>query len=145
MRSLIADVDPILGTSKEHPIDVLAHSLGGVVAIDMATATQLLWVRRLVTFGSQPSFFHACDPRGGVLEPYSGVPVKLPPSVGSWTNLWEPLDPLAFAAARVFELYNGSAPIDVEVPHLASSGIWTHSDYWELDYVVSSIRAVLAT
>jgi hypothetical protein len=122
----------------------MAHSLGGVIAVDMATNDEPLWIRRLITFGSQPSYFHVCDPRGGALEPYTGTPIQLPKSIGAWTNLWEPLDPLAFVAARVFRLHDGSLPKDKKVPHLASSGLWTHSDYWALADVVGMVREVLA-
>lgn len=141
--SVIDAVDPGLGRSEERPVDVLAHSLGGVIAVDMAISDEPLWIRRLVTFGSQPSFFHVCDPRGA-LEPYTGTHVQLPRSITAWTNLWEPLDPLAFVAARVFRLHDGSLPTDKTVAHLASSGLWTHSDYWGLVDVAHTIRETLA-
>ena len=144
VRDVIAQVDPGLGRSPEHPVDVLAHSLGGVIAVDMATAEEPLWIRRLVTFGSQSPFFHVCDPRGGALTPYSGTAIPLPESVRAWTNLWEPLDPVAFVAARVFRLADGSKPEDIEVPHLGSSGLWTHSDYWQLAFVADAIGTALA-
>ena len=144
VRAAIADVDPDLGRSPERHVDVLAHSLGGVITVDLATTKENpLWIRRLVTFGSQSPFFHVCDPRGGVLTEYTGTPVPLPASVGAWTNLWEPLDPVAFIAARVFRLADGSAPIDIEVPHLASSGLWTHTDYWKLRFVADAIATAL--
>ncbi|MGK2904020.1 MAG: hypothetical protein ACSLE7_14300 [Mycobacterium sp.] len=143
VRSVIDAVDPSLGRSANHPIDVLAHSLGGVIAVDMAISEDPLWIRTLVTFGSQPSFFHVCDPRGGQIEPYTGAPVALPESIGAWTNLWEPLDPLAFIASRIFNLHNGSRPEDAEVAHLASSGLWTHSDYWRIEDVARKIRGAL--
>jgi hypothetical protein len=143
VRAVIAETDPELGRSREHPVDVLAHSLGGVIAVDMATAADPLWIRQLVTFGSQSPFFHVCDPRGGVLTPYTGIPVQLPESIGRWTNLWEPLDPLAFVTARVFRL-QGAPPDDIKIPHLASSGMWTHSDYWTLESVAEAIRKALA-
>jgi hypothetical protein len=98
-----------------------------------------------VTFGSQPSFFHVCDPRGGKLTPYAGEPVSLPASLGAWTNLWEPLDLVAFIAARVFRLHDGSKPNDIEVPHLASSGLWTHSSYWTIDFVIQAIRKAITS
>ncbi|MEU8728679.1 hypothetical protein AB0C68_04755 [Streptomyces tendae] len=57
----------------DRPVRVVAHSLGGVVAVDMATASAPLWTSSLLTFGSQAAFFHVCDPRGGQLAPYAGV------------------------------------------------------------------------
>lgn len=145
VRQVVADVDPRLGRSPERPVDVLAHSLGGVIAVDMATGTDPLWIRTLVTFGSQSPFFHVCDPRGGALAPFEGGSlVRLPRSIGGWINLWEPLDALAFIAARVFELHDGSAPDDRAVRHLASSGLWSHSAYWALESVADVIGRALA-
>ncbi|MET8451912.1 hypothetical protein [Streptomyces sp. NPDC005209] len=144
VRARIDDVDPKLGRSPEHPVRVVAHSLGGVIAVDMATAQEPLWTEQLVTFGSQAAFFHVCDPRGGQLLPYSGhMPVQLPSSLGRWTNLWEPLDMLAFAASQVFRLNDGSSPVDQPVPHAATSGLWTHSAYWALSSVATAIAEAM--
>jgi hypothetical protein len=144
VRAVVDEVDPALGRDPEHAVAVIGHSLGGVIAVDLATADEPLWTRSLVTFGSQSPFFHVCDPRGGQLRPFAGGElVQLPPSLGAWTNLWEPMDVLAFIAARVFRLYDGSAPIDLPVHHLVSSSLWTHSIYWDLDQVVTAIRAAL--
>jgi len=144
VRRVIDGVEPGLGRTPDNPVDILAHSLGGVIAFDLAASEDPLWVRRLITFGSQPSFFHVSDPRGGTLDAYSGTPVQLPQSIGTWTNLWEPLDPLAFVVARVFRLHHGSLPDDKKVSHLASSGVWTHSGYWGLADVAREIRDALA-
>jgi hypothetical protein len=141
VRAAVDAVDPALGRDPERGVRVVAHSLGGVIAVDMATAAEPLWTRSLLTFGSQAAFFHVCDPRGGQLLPFAGDGlVRLPASLGRWTNLWEPLDVLAFLASGVFRLHDGSAPEDVAVPHAASAGLWTHSVYWELPSVASSIR-----
>ena len=98
----------------------------------------------MVTFGSQSPFFHVCDPRGGHLKPFHGQQlVQLPPSLGAWTNLWEPMDLLAFIAARVFRLHDGSPPLDLPIAHLTSSGMWTHSAYWHLPQAISEIEKAL--
>ncbi|MFD8161046.1 hypothetical protein [Streptomyces malaysiensis] len=145
VRQSIDSVDPALGRTSDRPVRVAAHSLGGVIAVDMATAAAPLWTSSLVTFGSQAAFLHACDPRGGQILPYSGSrPVVLPPSLARWTNLWEPLDMLAFVAAGVFQLHDGSAPVDICVPHPASTGLWTHSAYWDLPSVASEISTAMA-
>jgi hypothetical protein len=111
----------------------------------MATAAEPLWTESLVTFGSQAAFFHVCDPRGGQLAPCAGdLPVQLPASLNRWTNLWEPLDALAFAASRVFRPHDGTAPVDLPVDHRAGTGLWTHSAYWDLPYVASVIGEVMS-
>jgi hypothetical protein len=144
VRQVIDGVHPDIGRSPERPARIVAHSLGGVIAVDMATATVPLWTGSLVTFGSQAAFFHVCDPRGGQLTPYGGdLPVRLPASLRRWTNLWEPLDVLAFAASKVFALHDGTAPVDLPVDHRASTGVWTHSAYWTLPYVASVIGEVM--
>jgi hypothetical protein len=144
VRATIHEVDPALGHDPQHAVQVIGHSLGGVIAVDLATADEPVWISSLVTFGSQSPFFHVCDPRGGQLVPFEeGRLVQLPRSLGVWTNLWEPMDLLAFVAAKVFRMYDGSAPVDLAVDHLASSGLWTHSAYWQLSEVTSAIEKAL--
>ncbi|MGF1429633.1 hypothetical protein [Kitasatospora sp. LaBMicrA B282] len=144
VRAAVDAVDPALGRTPGRPVRVVAHSLGGVIAVDMATADQPLWTSELLTFGSQAAFFHLCDPRGGQLAPHSGTGlVALPASLARWTNLWEPLDVLAFRAAGVFRLADGGAPTDLPVGHLASTGLWTHSAYWEAPEVAATIGRVM--
>lgn len=144
VRQVIDEVHPELGRSSARPVRIVAHSLGGVIAVDMATATAPLWTESLITFGSQAAFFHVCDPRGGQLTPYGGsTPVHLPTSLNRWTNLWEPLDILAFAASKVFQLHDGTAPVDLPVSHQASTGMWTHSAYWNLPHVATVIGDVM--
>jgi hypothetical protein len=130
---------------KDQPIPVLAHSLGGVISFDMAVAGDPpLSISRFVTFGSQSPFFHILDPRGGGLQPFTpGHPSPLPGTIGQWANLWEPLDPLAFIAAKVFTLADGKLPRDIAVRHLASYKLWTHSSYWHSAELVSAVREEL--
>lgn len=136
-------VDPLLGT-QARPVDFFGHSLGGVIGFDMAAASEPpLWVDSLLTFGSQSPFLHVLDPRGATLAAYAGAPVPLPASIGHWTNLWEPLDPLAFIAARVFALDSGDLPDDRAVAHRATSGLWTHSTYWTAQELVDAAREAL--
>ncbi|MDH6130764.1 hypothetical protein P3T37_000131 [Kitasatospora sp. MAA4] len=144
VRDAVDAIDPALGRTADRPVRVVAHSLGGVIAVDLATAATPLWTRSLLTFGSQSAYFHLCDPRGGQLLPHRGTdPVALPPSLGRWTNLWEPMDVLAFVAAGVFRLHDGTTPLDVPINHTASAGLWTHSAYWDLPEVAAAIGAAM--
>jgi hypothetical protein len=131
--------------SKDRPVAIVGHSLGGVIAFDFTVAGKpRVWATALVTFGSQAPFFHVLDPRGADLPAYAiGQPVQLPPTIRRWVNLWEPLDPLAFIASRVFKLEDGQPPADVPLRHLASAGLWTHSVYWTLGELVDVVRRTL--
>jgi hypothetical protein len=135
---------PGYGT-QEKPIDVIAHSFGGLITLDAAvTANRRLWIGGYVTFGSQPAFFHLLQPRGGDIVPYtSGFPVRLPRNIDRWTNLWEPMDPLAFIVGKVFLLHTGQPPLDIMVPHRVCSGWWTHSVYWTAPELVVAMRQTM--
>lgn len=138
---------PGYGT-PERPVNVVAHSLGGVIMFHAATTGETgrtLAIDRFVTLGSQSSLFHAIDPRESGLAAYTpGNPVPVR-AIRSWTNLWEPLDPLAFIAGKVFVLEDASgtrtAPRDVEVRHVLDSGFFTHGSYWESEELVEAIRS----
>jgi hypothetical protein len=83
------------------------------------------------------------DPRSTTVEPYRGTPVTVPTTIQSWTNLWEPMDPLAFIAAKIFVLDSGHRPSDLEVDHTFDAGLWTHSAYWTNAQVEGQIRVAL--
>ena len=141
--SVVKEQAPGYGVAGQ-PISVIGYSLGGVISFDTAVSAQpeeRLWIRNLVTLGSQPAFFQVLDPGRDNLPPYApGQPIKLPESIGAWTNLWEPLDPLAFLAGRVFQLHDGASPTDVEVPHQALAGLWPHGVYWSHPVSLQAIR-----
>lgn len=131
------------GTSDK-PASFIAHSLGGVITLDMCVAqSDPLHVNGLVTFGSQWPFFQLVDPRLPGAD-YDGIePMTLPGTLsGRWVNLWEPLDPLAFVAAHVLRLADGSEPDDRQAAYRLASGLWTHSAYWGLPELVTAISDV---
>ncbi len=124
--------------TQDKPVNVMAHSLGGLAVFDAATTGlggRKLWIDRLVTFGSQPAFFHVMAPRYNLPAYQSGVPVPLPASIAHWTNLWHRLDVLAFMANPVFRLADGTTPVEVDVASRGSEIValkgWLHSIYWE--------------
>lgn len=143
---------PGFGTSQQ-PITVMAHSLGGLATFDAALGSDVLvdgvprqlHVKRWITFGSQPAFFHVLAPRHGIVPYAPGKLVSLPASIGPWTNLWHPLDVLAFAASSVFRLADGSEPLDVRVDSSASEIVdskgWMHSAYWESPRLQEALSA----
>jgi hypothetical protein len=124
------------------PVDIVAHSLGGVIAFDLGAAQDdPLAIGRFITFGGQSPLFHVLDPEATVVAPYvSPTPSELPATIGAWTNLWEPRDPLAFIAAKVFVLASGASPDDRAVNAPASAGLITHTAYWALPGLAAAIR-----
>ncbi|MBB2946874.1 hypothetical protein FB565_006642 [Actinoplanes lutulentus] len=134
IRSQIEAAVPGAGRSPETAVHLVGHSLGAVIALDLATAVdEPVWVSGLVTFGCQWPLIHVVDPRAGV-EAYQGSPVSLPPTVGRWTNLWHPLDPLGFVAGRIF-----SGVEDIRVDYLFSEELYAHSVYWTRPELVAAM------
>ena len=124
--------------TEDKPVNVMAHSLGGLAVFDAATTglgSRKLWIDRLATFGSQPAFFHVMAPRYNLPAYRPGHPVQLPANIAHWINLWHRLDVLAFMAKPVFRLADGTAPVEVDVTSRASEIValkgWLHSIYWE--------------
>lgn len=135
------------GTTSDMAVDVMAHSLGGLIALEAALGVggDPLWIRRLVTFGSQPAFFHVMTQRKGLAAYQHEQPVTLPNTIGAWTNLWHRLDVLAFRAAPVFRLSSGEAPLEVPViskaSEIAALKGWLHSVYWTADELANAWKA----
>lgn len=143
--AVIADQAPGYGNEK-NPISVIAHSLGGVLAFDATIrGTDPLWIDGFVTFGSQASFFEVLDPRDTLPRYMIDNPITLPKTVARWTNLWEPLDVLAFAAGRVFRLHSGLKPTDLRIPHDVSYGLATHGSYWRSTELVAAVHQTIGS
>src|SRR6185503_16198606 len=94
-------------------VDVVAHSLGGLVAVEWlfgavagadATPPAERRVHTVITFGSQVGLFAELrgleGPAGRVARP--PAPIALTLALRRWCNVWHALDPLAFAASPVF-------------------------------------------
>jgi hypothetical protein len=115
-------------------VDVLAHSLGGLVAVEWlfgasagndATEPAERRIQTLITFGTQVALF--CELRG--LEGPPGVvalppaPISLTLALRRWCNVWHALDPLAFAAAPAFEIEGRDGPVGIEDYRLPVHGM----------------------
>jgi hypothetical protein len=144
VRDKLDDLGNDLGTERSR-VSIIGHSLGGIIAFDMATRSDNpLYLDALITFGSQSSILHVLDPRGGAIAPYAPPShVVLPDTIRHWTNIWEPWDPLAFAATPVFAAADGATVADRWIPHLSSTPLWSHSIYWEQEDARAEIKAAL--
>lgn len=117
------------------PVVVLAHSLGGIAAVDLLSrpdpqAPSPADVSLLVTVGSQAPLLYLMDALT-VLHP-GGAAVPFSP----WLNLYNRNDLLSFCAARVFCNATRIEDVEVEagVPFPAA-----HSAYWSVDEVFRNI------
>jgi hypothetical protein len=138
--------------SLEQPITVIAHSLGGLACFDAALGSDVfqdgsrrkLHIKRFVTIGSQPAFFHVLAPREGIDTYAPGKPVEVPSSIGEWINLWHPMDVLAFVTAPVFRLTGGRAPkdvcIDTPMSEIMHDTWWMHSAYWQSESLIEAMQ-----
>lgn len=120
-------------------VNVIAHSLGGLIAVDLAAAG-MVRINRLVTFGTPVSVAYVLD-RGRIgLPPYEpGKPVRIS-HIARWTNLWNKYDPVALHMAKVFALPDGS-PRDIEIRLPDKTPVSeAHLAYWELDAVRVEVR-----
>lgn len=94
IRALVRE--RLLAAAERGPVVVAAHSIGGVVALDVLAREPVPpAVRLLVTGGTQAPLLALI----GALEPI-GPEGRAP--FAPWRNLLNPRDPLAFRAAEVF-------------------------------------------
>ncbi|HEX2189259.1 MAG TPA: hypothetical protein VHG51_10200 [Longimicrobiaceae bacterium] len=146
---LIESVPAGYGT-RDRPISVIAHSLGGVVAFDAAVSgSPRLWIKNFVTLGSQAAFFHLQDPRGTLAAYTTGSAVKLPRTINHWINVSDRHDWLAFGTDRVFRLHDGVSPAEVGIESttdLLRGLLTSHFAYWSAPPAVEAIgRALRST
>jgi hypothetical protein len=90
-------------------IMLLAHSLGGIAALDLLITEKFEAVRTLVTVGSQGPLLYEL----GAL-PSLGFGSPLPLSVPHWVNIYDPRDLLAYvgSAPRLFGDRVHDIPVD---------------------------------
>ncbi|MGC9437362.1 hypothetical protein [Streptomyces sp. WG5] len=112
LRALLAGLEP--------PVAVVAHSLGGIIALDTLVLTPLPQVRLLVTAGSQGPFLY----ESGSL-PSLEHPAPLPDHFPDWLNLYDPRDLLSYLGAGLFPGRVTDVAVDSRQPFPAA-----HSAYW---------------
>ncbi|HEX6243752.1 MAG TPA: hypothetical protein VFZ61_22715 [Polyangiales bacterium] len=108
------------------PLIVITHSMGGVIAYDCLTRFRpRLKIDCLITVGSQVSQFQNLGllPQAVEKDPQGRI-TGLKHRVGTWINIFDPVDFLCFVASPVF-----ADAVDVQF----SSGrgpLEAHSAYW---------------
>ncbi|MFD8819629.1 hypothetical protein ACFV23_51195, partial [Streptomyces sp. NPDC059627] len=104
----------------EPPVVVLAHSLGGIAALDLLVLRPLPQVALLVTVGSQAPFLYELGALPS-LEPGCPLPAHVPP----WLNVYDRRDLLSYLGAGVFPGRVRDVALDSRQPFPLS-----HSAYW---------------
>ncbi|MGW7282067.1 hypothetical protein ACWGIV_28000 [Streptomyces sp. NPDC054844] len=112
LRALLAGLEP--------PVAIVAHSLGGIIALDTLILTPLPQVRLLATAGSQGPFLY----ESGSL-PSLEHPAPLPAHFPDWLNLYDPRDLLGYLGGDLFPGRVTDIAVDSRQPFPAA-----HSAYW---------------
>ncbi|GAA3249862.1 hypothetical protein GCM10010532_096260 [Dactylosporangium siamense] len=112
-------------------VTILAHSLGGIAAVDLLVAEPIAEVDRLVTVGSQASFLYEI----GALVSLR-APDPLPDHFPAWLNIYDPRDFLSYVGAGVFPGRVEDQEVDNVQPFPQS-----HSAYWSNRYVWEAVGA----
>ncbi len=111
------------------PVYLLAHSLGGIAAVDTLVMDKNLKVEALITFGSQAPFLQEINSLVS-LEKGDPLPAHFP---NHWTNVFDPNDLLSFRAEKVFtadsrvkdeKLDSGQPPLAAHSSYLTSNAFW---------------------
>jgi hypothetical protein len=105
----------------EPPVVLLAHSLGGIMCVDLLVHEAIPEVEMLVTVGSQAPFFYEVDALSSL---QFGEP--LPAHFPRWLNIYDLRDMLSYEGKRIF-------PGRVEDVEVSSSQPFprSHLAYWD--------------
>lgn len=118
------------------PVAVIGHSLGGEHLVNLVTSPDApANITKLITVGSQISFFTACDSMAA-MRLGSPLPSDFPP----WLNFYDRSDFLSYCAQRFFT--GGNGVTDVEV----TSGVPfpdSHGAYWRQPAVYDRLAKFL--
>ncbi|MFG2632813.1 hypothetical protein ACGFX8_02260 [Streptomyces sp. NPDC048362] len=110
------------------PVVLLAHSLGGIAALDLLVLRPLPQVALLVTVGSQAPFLYEL---GALPSLEHGSP--LPAHVPRWLNVYDRRDLLGYVGAGVFPGRVRDVAVDSRQPFpLSHSAYWSNPELYRL-------------
>ncbi|MFF2130910.1 hypothetical protein ACFVW1_37250 [Streptomyces olivochromogenes] len=109
--------------AAEPPVVVLAHSLGGIACVELMASEDLSGqISALVTVGSQAPLLYELDALAKL--PFgTRLPAYFP---RRWLNVYDPRDPLAYAAEGVF----GKEAVTDKRVNTRRPLLRAHSAYW---------------
>jgi pimeloyl-ACP methyl ester carboxylesterase len=113
--------------AAEPPVTIVAHSLGGLACFDLLARRDPPEVARLVTVGSQVSFFYEIGALSS-LKP----PQPLPEHFPKWCNIYDRHDFLSYVANPLFaqvedvEVKMGQPFPDSHSAYFVDEKVWLH-------------------
>lgn len=108
-------------------VTVLAHSLGGVAAVDLLVLEEVPRVTELITVGSQAPFLYEAGALVS-LEPSAPLPDHFP----RWLNVYDRRDLLSYLAEPLFPSHARDVAVDNRQPFpQAHSTYWSNPVLWE--------------
>lgn len=119
--------------AKDEPATLIAHSLGGIAAVELLILQPSLPVHRLITVGSQAPLLYELDLLGS-LSFGTSLPTNMPP----WLNIYDLNDFLSYVGEPLFGQHVQDQEVDNGVPFPES-----HSAYWSNDKVWDHIMAFI--
>ena len=113
------------------PVAIVAHSLGGVAAVDVLVQENLQErVRLLVTVGSQAPYFYEINALQSLER---RAEAKLPCHFPAWINIYDLRDFLSFIGAGLFPGGVIDREVDSRQPFPVShSAYWTNKDTYRI-------------
>ncbi len=127
--------------AAQEPVVLLAHSLGGIMSVDLLIKENLPQVKLLITAGSQSPYFYEINALQSL--PFENVSKneRLPAHFPAWLNVYDRRDFLSYIGAGVF----GSKVTDFEVNNrqafpYSHSAYWSNSEMW--DEIIKRIQVV---
>ena len=120
-------------SKPEEPATLVAHSLGGIAAVELLIQEPTLPVHRLVTVGSQAPLLYELNLLN-TLRFSDPLPEKFPP----WLNIFDPNDFLSYVGQDLFGDRVVDAEVDNKLPFPQShSGYWSNDAVWKriIDFV----------
>ncbi|MDB9371049.1 hypothetical protein PN456_19210 [Nodularia spumigena CS-586/05] len=119
-----ATIEPL-----ENPTVLIAHSLGGIICVDLLLEQQPPEIALLVTVGSQAPILYELNALvGREYEPNYNLPASFP----QWLNIYDPNDFLSYVGEKIFSGKIQDVEIDSKQPFPESHGAyWNNDQVWD--------------
>jgi hypothetical protein len=111
------------------PTVLIAHSLGGIICVDLLLQQQLPQVVLLVTIGSQSPILYELNALVGMeYNPNANLPETFP----HWLNIYDRNDFLSYVGEKIFPGKIQDVEIDSKQPFPESHGAyWNNDKVWD--------------